>query len=1486
LIFDLTLNLRMKHSYIRNFFIAFSLFLCQSPLLAQLCDSTVPVFPIDFTGHPDTTWTIANITRDGLCCTATNPNRCIEFIITMDVNQQGISLNSSGGPALGAGGIQLECDTTVYSFLDTICLSGIGPHHITLCKPGGNAYDYFITSIPAPNVGPPIAVSDGCTGNIYSSGFIESSITWTSISPGPIGTYNTYLSCLNGCDTTIVTAQPGYPDSVLYQVTGTPRGGCSALTVSRSVWVYFVTDKTASISPQNPVICAGSTSAVLTAVGTGGRPPYNYLWSTGATTSVISVGVGSYWVRIGDNTTCPPVFDTVTVNSRPNPVTDFSSNNPCVNSGMSFIDGSSISSGTVTNWSWNFGDGNTSTLQNPVHPYSTATNYSVTLISFSQSGCSDTIVKVVSVNPTPVANFTANTSCYIDSVRFTNNSTISSGSISSWNWYFGDGNNGSQQNPAHFYSSAGNQTITLVAGSTLGCFDSSTVILNIQPKPAADYSYTPACTNSPILFTDASTIPAGSITGWSWNFGDSNSSNLQNPAHSYTSSNSFSATLIISSAGGCLDTISKTVTVTPNPTTAFTASAMCYTDSVRFINSSSITSGTITSWNWDFGDGNSGTIQNPGHFYTTAGNHTISLVATSNNGCKDTTTVSVNVQPKPTADFISSSGCTDMMIPFTDASTIPAGSITSWNWNFGDSNSSSSQNPSHVYSSSNSFATTLIITSAGGCSDTITKNVDINQSPVAAFLSSGPCFVDSVQFINNSTISSGTISSLQWDFGDGNTGSQQNPNHFYASGGNYNVSLIATSGLGCKDTMVQALSLYFVEAGFSNDGPACQGVAVNFTDTSYSDTTTTITSWSWDFGDGGTSFIQNPSHPYSAGGSYTVQLIVTTAAGCMDTVTQVVNIQGLPVANAGVDTSSCSNNPALNLNGLVMNAGGGIWSGSGTFSPGATTLNSIYTPSASAVSNGSETLILTTTSNALCPAAIDSVIITFTPAPTVNAGSDLTVCKDTTNVPVCAIVTVGSGALWQTSGSGTFVNDSSACTQYIPSSADTTAGSVTLYVTSTGNGTCFAASDTIIINFTNTPTAFITSGTVFCASNPVGLSVNTTTGAGVWSSPGTGTFSPNNSTLNAIYHPSAADDAAGNVTLYFTSTNNGGCKARHDTINVTLIPSPNGAFTNIPACPSLPVLFTDASTSTGSVVSWNWNFGDGSTTSTSQNPTHIYNAGGPYTVSLIVTSNNGCVDTVKDIVSVFYKPVAEFNAEGSCLNEGVQFTDASTVQASTITSWNWNFGDASISDIQNPVHFYSSGNTYSTGLIVESAQGCKDTVVHSITMFSGPFAGFTSDDPSAIVGQSVNFTDHTTNGAVSWFWDFGDSALDSTSTAQNPSHVYMTTGFFDVCLYATDINGCTDTICKQEIVSLPPTIPSGFSPNGDGENDVLYVYGGPFKVLEFKIYNNWGELIYTSDKQSEGWDGKRKGIDQPIGVYVYTVHGVTENDEEYHLSGM
>ena len=178
-----------------------------------------------------------------------------------------------------------------------------------------------------------------------------------------------------------------------------------------------------------------------------------------------------------------------------------------------------------------------------------------------------------------------------------------------------------------------------------------------------------------------------------------------------------------------------------------------------------------------------------------------------------------------------------------------------------------------------------------------------------------------------------------------------------------------------------------------------------------------------------------------------------------------------------------------------------------------------------------------------------------------------------------------------------------------------------------------------------------------------------------------------------------------------------------------------------------------------------------------------------------------------------------------------------------------------------------------------------DTIQKQITINKGPASNFIVDYEIANVNQLIRFTDQSIQNGATWFWDFGDNSADSTSTLQNPIHYFREPGHFRVCLTTSDKNGCLDTICRTEIISLPIGVPNGFSPNNDGQNDSFKVYGGPFKQLNLKIYNNWGQLIFESTKQADGWDGTYKGVEQPAGVYIYTVFCVSEDDQEHKLSG-
>jgi len=304
--------MRLKFTILLFFIIVLAGFShAQSP-----CGGTVPTFNVNLTGNPSGIWTSPSVSRSGNCCTNSN---CIYFIVTLDPGAAGLNLSVISGAAPGILQYQVNCGPAV-SCGTPVCLSGVGPHKITFCKPGNNDNVYQITSIPGAVVGSDISINEGCTGTINATGFNVNTATWTSIYPGAVGAYNNYLSCTSGCQNPIVTATGVIPPYVDYQICGSPASTCNFGPMCDTVRISFPTTLLVNITPPNPIICFGQTSTTITAHGSGGTPPYTYLWNNVNPSQSLIVGNGTYTVKLSDASNCPPAYATVTVNSLNAPI--------------------------------------------------------------------------------------------------------------------------------------------------------------------------------------------------------------------------------------------------------------------------------------------------------------------------------------------------------------------------------------------------------------------------------------------------------------------------------------------------------------------------------------------------------------------------------------------------------------------------------------------------------------------------------------------------------------------------------------------------------------------------------------------------------------------------------------------------------------------------------------------------------------------------------------------------------------------------------------------------------------------------------------------------------------------------------------------------------------------------------------------------------------------------------------------------------------
>ncbi|PSK94047.1 gliding motility-associated-like protein [Taibaiella chishuiensis] len=299
-------------------------------------------------------------------------------------------------------------------------------------------------------------------------------------------------------------------------------------------------------------------------------------------------------------------------------------------------------------------------------------------------------------------------------------------------------------------------------------------------------------------------------------------------------------------------------------------------------------------------------------------------------------------------------------------------------------------------------------------------------------------------------------------------------------------------------------------------------------------------------------------------------------------------------------------------------------------------------------------------------------------------------------------------------------------------------------------------------------------------------------------------------------------------------------------------------------------------------ATFKWYFGDNTSFTGPNPPPHNYPTPGTYTLMMVMTDTAAC-NSPDTLIRTFSFEQLFVNAafqlpDTFCAGDTLRITNSSV----NGTSYNWTFGDGSNSTDQHPSHIFQSPGTYTIRLVSSNPNSCNkvDSASRTITINPNPKAAFSytplipeTNVPTRFVNQSQN--------AVRYQWSFGDGG---GSVEINPEHQYARTGSYTVCLTAYNTVGCSDKVCKTVQADVLPLVdvPTGFSPNGDGSNDILYVRGYSIATMDFKIFNRWGELVFQSQNQNKGWDGTYKGKAQEMDAYAYTLQvtfldGSTQN---------
>ena len=1164
----------------------------------------------------------------------------------------------------------------------------------------------------------------------------------------------------------------------------------------------------------------------------------SYFWDLGNTTTSTLTNPstsystpGTYIVTLTAYNGSSSNTHTMTITVYPFPTVNFSANMTSVCPGSPVVFTSTSTGGVPgpLTYSWNFGDGYSSTAATPTHSFASPGNYNITLSVTNAQGCVSSLTQTafIHVNTPAAVNFNATSTylCNAPGVAVFNNTTTGTAPITYY-WLFGDGGTSTSTSPTHTYATSGTYTVQLIATDANGCIDTLTAIsyITVGNLTAGFTAPSSACVNSTVAFNNTSSTHTSS----SWDFGDGGTSGVDNPLYVYNAPGTYTVRLIVFN-GSCYDTIVHTITIVPGPVTSFTVtpSQPCPAPTTLTFAGSAPAGSNIT---WFYGDGTSGTSTT--HNYPNNGVYPISMVTAGPSGCIDTVTTTITIYDIiPMLTAFPSSGCVPLTVPFsvtllTSIPTLPLHpypyGIASYSWNFGDgSPTSSAATPSHTYTAVGVYSAVVTMVTANGCTVTDTVKIYVGTPPIVTFtaIPTHICADQTVQFTATHT---GPVTDYVWNFGDGSTLVDSNATviHGYGLPGVFSVTLTAYYN-GCPSApfiITNYITVDSPKAMFTDAFLCVPPTRVSFTNLSMGAST-----YLWIFGDGTTSTVLNPTHDYPALTTYTVKLATYNAtSGCRDT--EVVNISLVkPTPHFTADDTAVCRDDVVHFTGTVTGGTAQMyeWFVNNVLKQNDTSSRFTYVFNAT----GHYTIRLVITDNNGCPDTITKTnyiivakpIDTFIAAPT-SGCVPVTVnfTDQSTDVSGAAIINYQ----WAFGDGGTAsVGTTTTSHMY------TTPGSYTVQEIVTDNIGCKDTISRAIINVYKAHASFYANTNHPCGGAVVNF-VNTSPGvrSSTW-------YFGDGGTSTAI-SPSHVYTTTGSYNVMLIIVDSNGCK---DTANYgayLYVSKPHAAF-NMSDTFSIcePLLVNFMNTSSGA-ISYSWTFGDGNS-SVAVSPSDMYISAGYFTVMLVATDIYGCTDTAIRHANIFgYAGAFSYSPLQGCAPLLVYFNASVTNVPSII----WDFDDGSTSTASSSTtatHVYSLPGAYVPRLVLSDNTGCQNSSPGLDTIkVDAVSTGFVTSP--ACIGDSVTFTDTSRSywsTVNSWYWTYDGK----TNNVSSFSYLFNTTGTFPITLRATDGWGCTDSLIRNVTIYPLPTIDAG--PDtivcvGDAATllatgGVSYVWGAP-----------------------------------------------------------
>ncbi len=1165
-----------------------------------------------------------------------------------------------------------------------------------------------------------------------------------------------------------------------------------------------------------------------------------------------------------------------TVIVRPTPIAAFTASSlaGCPPLNVQFTDNSTSSTGAITKWQWDFGDGN-STTQNPDHLFTSKKGTPVSLIVYNEYNCkSETAAKnTIQLHEPPAASFTTNSkgSCSVP-VEITLTNTSQETDVISYLWDFGDGATSTEKNPKHVYTIAGayNIQLTLNNGTTCATQTASSLVYAGTPQISATSAPPVICTKKETNF-QASVLPSSLAQNISWYFPDTKTTvSGASVNHTFNEQGSYSIQVKASSAIGCTSpeiTLASVVQISPVASFSALPDNICEQPFKVSFSNTSASKGSNYEYNWNFGDGETSTVEDPVHSYTSASPKPVSfLIRDKTTGCESpliNQNIAIN-PPTVSLSVNSNGGCKPLVIQAkaTIASSDP---ITSYQWNWGDnSNTTTSSNTAtHFYVDKGLYTITVVATTINGCS--VTSNAStIDVSDNCKDDGSGPAdapggftFVNTcgkksaLTFTDNfSKLPGNNYKVVSWDFGDGSGAGAQNPaSHTYAGTGtrDYIVTVTRKDALtGSISTSSKTMVIIDEQAAFSvNKTATCTQVSISFNTSGIHPEY--IKQYKWDFGDGSFKTINNTAydpredgsttHTFSADNQYYVTLTITDKLGCTSSFKYptAISISGPKADYEAPTITSCKESTFTRL--FIDKSAGNksvpiekwdwyVWR-TGDAQPSTPTLSynkdnipqNIELPfknTSEIFSEYSVKLIVTDADKCKSgPKTISRYIKSYWPKADFNTDRD-SLCgnRNINFFNASATATANPKCSWD-------FGDGNSSTLANPLHLYESDGKYTIKLTVVEQNlpTCTDAIEKKdFIKIVKPIADFLVGDVSECPPVAVGFT-NKSVNAGkyTWTFDEGGVLEQQD-VSGHIY------EMGGDYKVKLHVEGIDGCM--DDVVKYIHIKGPSGKLNYEHAVGCAPFNFEMQVTESKNISSYRWDFGDGTAPAqpSEASQQHTYVVARKYLPNVIISGYDGCsISLVKGDSVVVDKASASFQLDDLrfCGNGVAGLKELSTIaEFSEITSYKWTINGELVSEERQPAPFNCNApGEYEVALTIKSEHGCEALASEKVNVYPKPVVNINGKEIICLVKDAINFNYSSVilspDAIQSYSWLIGDALI---STNENPDVDYRKPGTHDLKLVATTINGCMDSSTKKIIID---SVRAGLTASSDavcGEN--------------------------------------------------------------------